>query len=70
MTTPMPVDRTAAVLRAAIADVERELDRVDAVGDPAAVARVRVLVEPRIGRLRRAIAVVERDGRTTTEVHG
>ncbi len=71
MTTPMPVEHiTAAVLRADLADVERALDRVDALGDAAAVVRVRILLGPRIGQLRRAIAVAERDRRTTTEVHG
>jgi hypothetical protein len=71
MTTPTPVDsHRTALLRADLDAVARELDRVDALGDTAAVVRARILLGPRISQLRRAIAVAERDGRTTTEVHG
>ena len=70
MTTPIPAEhQTAAVLRADLADAERELDRVDALGDTAAVVRVRIALGPRIGHLRRTIAVVEGDRRTRAEVN-
>jgi len=66
MTAQTPVER----LRADLADAERELERADAVGDSAAVVRVHIVLGPRLGRLRRALAsaVVERQ-RTTTEVN-
>lgn len=65
MTTPMPVDRTAAaVLRTDLAAAEQEWDRVDRHGDTAATARIRITVEPRMGQLRRAIAAIERDQQT------
>lgn len=71
MTTPMPAEHmTAALLRSDLRAAEAELDHVDAVGDSAAVARVRVVFGPRIVRLRRALAAAERDRRPTTEVHG
>lgn len=60
MTTPMPADRTA-VLRADLNAAEAEWDRADAHADAAAAVRIRALVEPRIGRLRRALAAAERD---------
>ncbi len=61
MTAPMPVDHTAAaVLRADIADVEREIDRIDALGDAAAVVRLRILLGPRIRQLGRALAAAEK----------
>ena len=70
MTTPIPVDRSAAaVLRADLADVERELDRVDALGDAAAVVRVRIVLNPRLDHLRRALAAAERD-RTQSKCGG
>jgi hypothetical protein len=69
MTTLTPVDRSAAaVLRADLDAVERELERVDAVGDTAAVARVRVVLRPRIRQLRRALAAAERN-RTEGVLH-
>ncbi len=55
--------RRAAVLRADLADAEREFDRIDAIGDAAAVVRVRLVIGPRIGHLRRALAAVERNHR-------
>jgi hypothetical protein len=64
MTSQTPVER----LRADLADAERELDHVDAVGDTAAAVRVRMVLGPRIDQLRRALAAAERDRRTTTEV--
>ncbi len=60
MTAPIPVEPVSAVLRADLADVEHELDRMEALGDVAAVVRVRLVLGPRIGRLRRALAAAER----------
>jgi hypothetical protein len=57
MTTPMPVDHAAAAVL--LADLERELERADAVGDSGAVARVRIVLRPRIRQLRRALAKAE-----------
>ena len=57
-----------AVLRADLADALQELDRADAHGDAAAIARTRVSVNRRIDQLRRAITTAERLDRTTTEV--
>jgi hypothetical protein len=47
-------------LRADLTDVERELDRIDALGDAAAVVRVQASLAPRIAHLRRAVANAER----------
>lgn len=68
MTAQTPVARSAASLRADLADVEREFDRVDGLGDAAALVRARIVLVPRIGQLRRALAVAERD-RTQGGVH-
>jgi hypothetical protein len=65
VTVPTPAERIAA-LRADLVAAETEWDRVDAQGDTAETVRVRTLVEPRIGRLRRAIGMAER---TTSGVH-
>ena len=56
-----------ARLRADLLAAEQEVDRADDIGDTAAVVRVRVSLQPRILRLRRAIAEAERQ--TRTEVH-
>lgn len=46
-------------LQADLTDVEHELDRVDALGDAAALARVRASIAPRLMRLRLAVAEAE-----------
>ena len=51
-------------LRADLAATEHELDRVDGIGDAAAVVRIRRSLMPQLDRLRAAIARAEQD---TTE---
>jgi hypothetical protein len=53
-------------LRAEIDAAEHEWDRVDSIGDTAAVARTGYVLGPRLDSLRRAIAAAETT-RTTVE---
>jgi hypothetical protein len=50
-----------ASLKADLAAAEYELDRVDDLGDAAAVVRIRRSLMPRLDRLRAAIARAEHD---------
>ena len=66
MNTLTPVAHVA-VLRADLADAERELDRADALGDAAAVVRIHRSIAPRLRDLRASIARAERQTRDRSD---
>src|SRR5262245_30856548 len=66
--TSLPIG-PLAVLRADLIAAEAEWDRLDAHGHPASTVRIRSFVEPRIGRLRRALAATEVEPRVANCVN-
>jgi hypothetical protein len=57
-------------LRTLLAEAEQDIDRADALGDAAAVVRVRTSLAPRIDALQRAIARAEREKGHDRETSG
>lgn len=64
LTMPDPL----SALRSDLSAAEAEWDRIDAQGDTSAIVRTRIVIEPRIRQLRRALAVAERN-RTEGVLH-